>query len=147
MHQGQKPAGSQRAKKQALLALPVVDELAPYATMHPAGRLPEIENLEVRPIFAKTVGKDPVGRCAATQIHERLTDCLHAADCLYSDRFPCAVVYLHLDGAIGSSVVKLHDVNQTGFARQFAAGHCQLAARAEPIAEGGLSRLATRIVT
>src|SRR5581483_1092481 len=69
---GLQPQKSQEAircecsNKQALLGLPVIDQLASHSSMHSARSAPEIIDHQVRPILAETIGENSFVRWAST---------------------------------------------------------------------------------
>src|SRR5437763_17075828 len=83
---GLEPQNSQEAircecaKKQALLALAVINELASDSEMHSARRAVEIVDDQVGPILAKTVGEDPIVRRRSAKVENRVARRIHTAD-------------------------------------------------------------------
>ncbi len=75
--------------------------------MHPAGHSPEVIECQVRPIFAETIGENPVGRLSATQIEDRLTHGLDTAYGLHSHFLSRSVLHLYLDGSVSALFVEL----------------------------------------
>ena len=65
MKNRKQPIGGQRAEKQALAALPVVDELAPDGAVHPLRCFAQFSNRQLRSILAVTIGQNAIGGCRA----------------------------------------------------------------------------------
>ena len=145
MEQGQKSIGGQRADEKTLLGLPVVDELASGAAMYPAGRLPQIVDLQLGPVFAETVRQDSIGEWMPTQIEYRLPDCLQASDRLHRYVLTSLVLDCHLDSGVRTLVINLRDINQICFAFESRARNGYRTAGAEIIGELGLGRSVMRI--
>src|SRR5580693_6304254 len=114
--------------------------------MHPAGRLPQVVKSQIRPVFTEAVRENPVGRLAAAQIDNWLTDGLHTANGLHSRFSARAVVHFYLDGAIRALFVELKHINKIGFVVQSAASDRHLLTGAEIIFEGGLRNLMPRVI-
>ena len=146
MQQRQKTVRSQRAEEESLFALPVVDELSACTAMHPAWRFSQVIDLQVRPIFAETVGEDSIGECRATQIERWLPDCLHASEGLHGHFFTGGIPYCHLDCRIGALVINLHGKNQIGLALEPSTSDRYHAPRAEFILECRFGSLMARVL-
>src|SRR5208283_2575066 len=114
--------------------------------MRSAGHSPEVVKHQVRPIFAETVGEDPVSRLTAIQIEDRLTNGLHTPNRLHRYFLPRAVFHLYLDGTVRALFVELEHVNKIGFAVQSAASDRHLSAGAEIIVECRLRSLVPRVI-
>src|ERR1017187_7562566 len=99
MNDGEEAVGSESPEKQALLASPVVDQLAAHGPVHPRGSFSQIVNLQWRPVLAEAVGENSVGARQATEIDDLVSDGLDASDALDCYRIACAILYLSLDGA------------------------------------------------
>src|SRR5579863_9477730 len=99
MNNGQEALGSECPKKQALLALPVVDKLAAYRAVHALRSFPQIVNLQWGPVFAEAVGKHPVGALHTTQIDDCASVSLHAADTLDGYGIVRVILYFGFDDA------------------------------------------------
>src|SRR5713101_3237444 len=116
MEYGQKSVRRERAEEQTLFAFPIADELAPCTPMHPAWRFAKVVDLQLRPIFAETIGEDSICRCMATQIEHWLPNRLYSSDGLHRQFLVGSVPYRYLDRAVGALVINLNNINKIGFA-------------------------------
>ena len=107
MNDRKQSVGSESSEKEALLAFPVIDELAADGAMHSLRSFPQIVNLQRRPILAETVREDAVGALCATEIDNLVSNRFDAADALDSHRIPSVILYALLDNPKMSSLINL----------------------------------------
>src|SRR5262245_41908970 len=147
MEDRQETIRGESAKKQALLAVAVVDELAAYSPVHPTRGLAKIVDFEIGPIFAETVRQHTVSRGLATEIYYGLSNCVDRTNCLNAYLFSCRILYLHLDGTIRMFCIKLQDANKVRFASQAIERNRKLAAGAQFIIERRFRGVMLRVCT
>src|SRR5207248_8908118 len=85
MKNGEQLVGAERAKKNALFALLVVNCLTSDGKVHALRSFTQIVNLKRRPVFAETVGQNAVGAGTPVKIENRVAQRFHAAKALHFD--------------------------------------------------------------
>jgi hypothetical protein len=106
-----------------------------------AGRLSQIIETKLRPVFAETVGEDAIRRWMTAQIDQRITYCFDGSNGLYGELLIRCVADVHLDSGIGTLVINLSDINEIGFPRKPGQSDRQRVPRAEFIGEGRFGNL------
>src|ERR1700722_10759789 len=146
MNDGQEAVRSESPKEQALLALPVVDELAAHGPGHYIGSFSQIVNLQRRPVLTEAVRKNSVGALQASEIDDFVSDGLDASDTLDGYRIGAVVLYLSLDDTKSSRIVDLNCVCKISELRKSGGSDCNFGAASESILKVRLSYLMLRVI-
>jgi hypothetical protein len=109
-------------------------------------RLSEIVNLQWRPVFAETIGKNAVAILGGSSVEGPAADCLNRPDGLYFGGLPRVILYIHFDISGGRRLVETDRIAKVWLRGESGASHNDLMTSPEGIFESGLPYPVLRII-